>query len=443
MILKIAYILLISIAALFSMKKTNKNIFFAIASIFLLCMLIACFIFPKTISAQQELEIEYPQVSGSSPQTTQTSLPEYIKYIFTFIVVISGIIGVFYLVLAGIKYINSAGNPGKIKEAKGQMLSAFWGIIIILGSFIILQLINPNITKLEVQSPTEIPNQELPETPITSVPTADLLTRIKTFAEAAKEVPKAIKETAEEIKKITDECDCKNTKPICVCEKSNGKLICKAKTCYTGNDSHPCPDADNLKILQKKIIDQRDVILYYKNRAEMEKNDLKTDIEKFIDEELAWYDKEISAYEKMLSQSESQKGLYQRTIDFLKERKGWLEEEKEYKNQLKEKMESLVKALDKGDEPPRQLANLTPQCFNNVKDKCEASCKQDKDNGCHDKLNGCQPDKCSGGNPCPTSEIEEQVKKIKSLPSEIEKICDEIISIVDNIQKEKTPEVNL
>ena len=162
----------------------------------------------------------------------------------------------------------------------------------------------------------------------------------------------------------------------------------------------------------------------------MERNDLKTDIEKFINNELKWYDNEIGAVKDN-----------QRLIDFLNERKGWLEEEKQYKNQLVAKMEELSKALAKGNEPPKKLSDLTYQCFNNVKDKCQANCKQDS--ACHDKLSGCQPDKCSGGNPCPTDEIQQEISKIQSLEQEVKKICEEIVSIINNIQKQKTPQIIL
>lgn len=393
---------------------------------FLKVIIIIALIIPLFSFAQQPLETDYPQITDSAPSTTETSLPQYIKYVFTFIVAVLGIIALSSLILAGIKYVNSYGNPAKLSEAKSQMLSSFWGSLMLLGSFVLLQIINPNLTQLEVSPVVEIPAQSLPATPITPVPTEDLLTRIKIFSEAAKDTAQTIKKTAEDIKKATDKCDCKNSNSICACEGL--KLKCQPKICY-GN---PCPDENNIELLQKKIIDQRDVILYYKSRAEMEKNDLKRDIEDFINKKLEWFNSEINAAKDN-----------QRVADFLEERKGWLEEEKQYKNQLLSKMEELAKALSEAKEPPEKLTSSVSQCFINVKEKCQANCKQGNNNGCHDKLDGCQPDKCSGGNPCPTEEISKEANKIQALSPKIDGICNEIISIIDNIQKQRTPQINL
>ena len=414
--------------------------------IFILFFLITGFVFAPLVFAQEKsLEVDYPTVPGATPPSAQTSLPGYVKYVFTFIIVASGIIGLIVLIIGGIRYSTSTGQPEKLKQAKSQILSAFWGIIILLGSYIILSIINPQLTILDIGKMPKIPTAELPPPPVYTIPNSDLLTRVKKLAENTKETPEPVKETAKKIKELTDKCDCENTKPICLCSGGGLDSECQPKTCYNGSSAHPCPDKEEIKNLQKKIIDQKDVILYYEQRVLFEKNDLETDIKDFINDELSWYEKEITAEEEIISQIQEQeaKESEQRKLDFLKERKEWLEKEKNYKQKLVEKLDELAKSIKKMDEPASKIPELSAQCSPNVKTKCQASCKTGEDYGCHDKVKGCQPDKCKGGNPCPTEEIQTELSKIDPLVQEIKKISEEIISIVNSIEKEKIMQIIL
>jgi len=273
---------------------------------------------PLVFAQERDLEVDYPTVPGTAPPSAETSLPGYIKYIFTFIIIASGIIGLVALILGGIRYLSSTGQPEKLKQARSQILSAFWGIIILLGSYIILSIISPQLTILNIGKMPKIPATELPPPPVYAIPTSDLLTRVKELAENIKETPEPVKKTAKKIKELTEKCDCKNTKPICLCSGGGRDSECQPKTCYTGSSAHPCPDKEEIKNLQKKLIDQRDVILYYEQRVLFEKNDLETDIKDFINDELSWYEKEIAAEEQIISQiqEEEAKQLEQRKLDF-------------------------------------------------------------------------------------------------------------------------------
>jgi hypothetical protein len=64
------------------MKRPVKIIF---ASIFILFL--GTFAF-----AQRDLEVDYPEMGGFSPENTTTVLPEYVKYIFNFSLGISGVV---------------------------------------------------------------------------------------------------------------------------------------------------------------------------------------------------------------------------------------------------------------------------------------------------------------------------------------------------------------
>lgn len=108
--------------------------------------------YPARVSAaQQDLEITYPDLPlVEAPTTVRTILPNYIKYIFTLAMVISGLIIFGVFLTAGLRYLTSVGNPGAVNESKSRMLSAALGTVIIFASFLILNTINPQLTLLQV-----------------------------------------------------------------------------------------------------------------------------------------------------------------------------------------------------------------------------------------------------------------------------------------------------
>ena len=100
--------------------------------------------------AQKKLEIIYPTVPGAeTPTTTKTALPEYLKYVFTFAIMVAGLLAFGALIYGGFSYLTSAGDPSKMKEGQDQIMAGFLGLIIILSSYLILNTINPQLVILE------------------------------------------------------------------------------------------------------------------------------------------------------------------------------------------------------------------------------------------------------------------------------------------------------
>ena len=96
--------------------------------------------------AQRKLEIIYPTVPGAeTPTTVKTALPEYLKYVFTFAIMIAGLLAFGALIYGGFLYLTSAGDPSKMKDGKDQTIAGFLGLIIVLSSFLILNTINPQL----------------------------------------------------------------------------------------------------------------------------------------------------------------------------------------------------------------------------------------------------------------------------------------------------------
>jgi len=62
---------------------------------------------------------------------------------------IGGLIALGVLILGGILYTISAGNASRQDDAKGWLLGAVMGILLLFGSYLILNTINPELTKLK------------------------------------------------------------------------------------------------------------------------------------------------------------------------------------------------------------------------------------------------------------------------------------------------------
>ena len=127
-----------------------KNFIFII-----LLILIVFALSTQTALAQDRgrpLEVRYPNVPSADliPQETTTPVPEYVQYIYYFFLGLSGIIALGVLIYAGFQYFTSAGNPEKINEAKSRITAALLGLLILIGSYLILYSINPNLVSFNL-----------------------------------------------------------------------------------------------------------------------------------------------------------------------------------------------------------------------------------------------------------------------------------------------------
>ena len=348
-----------------------------------------------------------------------SSFADYIKNIYTFIIIIAGIIAFVALVLGGILYLSSAGKPEKLTKARNQILAAFLGVIILLSSYLILKTISPELVSfqipelgiIEIEEPLELEPR---------VYTPKLLAKIKEIANNVKIISEGIENSAQEIKELTNECDCENTQSLCMCTGGDEDAGCQPRQCYAGPGSHPCPGFEEIKNNQKRIIAWKDEILYYRNRALVEEEDLLLEIDQVLEEKITYYQEAIKTETD------------EKVIEYFKNQIKKLEEEIGPKNNLATKLRDLARLIEQIDPPTSEIGMLPNKCLYDegeygINNKCDASCKGD----CHDTKEGCQPDKCSGGNPCPTDEIQNQFSDIQGLRPRIIQTCEQILNIID------------
>ncbi|MFH1129455.1 MAG: hypothetical protein V1686_01845 [Patescibacteria group bacterium] len=114
-------------------------------------ILFTIIIFTFLIIAQNclavELLLKWPEIGGAK-LGEQSSVPELIKYIYTFALAICGITALISIVYGAAQYTFSAGNASKAEDAKKRITDALLGILILLFAVLILNTINPDLINL-------------------------------------------------------------------------------------------------------------------------------------------------------------------------------------------------------------------------------------------------------------------------------------------------------
>ncbi len=105
---------------------------------------------------QKPLEVTYPTIPGVTAPGPGITIPDYVKYIFHFIIWISGFVALGVLIYAGFQYFTSTGDPTKMQDSKDRIFSALLGLVILFGSYLILTTINPQLVILHIEPATSI-----------------------------------------------------------------------------------------------------------------------------------------------------------------------------------------------------------------------------------------------------------------------------------------------
>ena len=77
--------------------------------------------------------------------TDVAELPDVVVNILYAIIAVSGLIAIVFVIVGGIQYMTSAGDPGKIKKAKDTILYAVIGLVICVLAFAIVNFTISNI----------------------------------------------------------------------------------------------------------------------------------------------------------------------------------------------------------------------------------------------------------------------------------------------------------
>ncbi len=210
----------------------------------------------------QPLEIQYPQLPGAE-LSQKPLLPDFIKYLYTFSVLAAGFLAVGSSVYGGFKYIASAGSPSARNEARAQITGGILGSLVILGGYILLSTVNPQLTIFKLEKPLaqiQIPSKTVttcdclnPITELTEqckekcaasnfleIPVGTLIdkvldqNRLNKFESIAKQIEeksKIVKEKAGAFKQELDQCSCQKETIIPGCTENCTPLQCTGEPC--------------------------------------------------------------------------------------------------------------------------------------------------------------------------------------------------------------------
>lgn len=117
----------------------RKKIFLFL--IFFVCLFIAF----QTIFA---MEIDWPPSPMGTTLNDATTLTGLTKYLYEWGIALGGLAAFIALLIAGFLYLTSIGDPQKMADARGRIVMALFGLVLLLAAWIILNTINPDLTVL-------------------------------------------------------------------------------------------------------------------------------------------------------------------------------------------------------------------------------------------------------------------------------------------------------
>lgn len=123
----------------------------------------------KATEARLQIPIPGFQVSETlakpDPDTgliTTDLLPEYIAAVYSYLVGLAGLLATAMIMYGGMKWIFAGGDSGKISKAKEVIQHALIGLVLALGSYLVLFTLNPKLTTFEALKIRSVEQQLLP-----------------------------------------------------------------------------------------------------------------------------------------------------------------------------------------------------------------------------------------------------------------------------------------
>ena len=75
-------------------------------------------------------------------------LAEYIIAVYRYAIIIGAALAVLVILIGGVLYLTAGGIPSNVKTAQSLIFGSIFGLVLLLCSHLILNIINPNLTKL-------------------------------------------------------------------------------------------------------------------------------------------------------------------------------------------------------------------------------------------------------------------------------------------------------
>ena len=92
---------------------------------------------------------------------TKNALPDIIKGILLTVIAAAGLVAVIFVIIGGVNYMTSTGDPGKAKKAKDTILYALIGLVISVLSFAIVNFVIGGMSTKSASSEEQSDEQNL------------------------------------------------------------------------------------------------------------------------------------------------------------------------------------------------------------------------------------------------------------------------------------------
>ncbi len=108
----------------------------------------------------KSLQIDWPNAPiGGYQLKPESTIADLVGYFFGWGIGLGGLAVFIALIIAGVEYITSVADPNKVNDAKKRIKSSLIGLVLLLSSWAIFRLLNPNLTKLTSTLPSIPQNQ--------------------------------------------------------------------------------------------------------------------------------------------------------------------------------------------------------------------------------------------------------------------------------------------
>jgi len=111
---------------------------------------------PTSANEENSLKLMFsPEVAipglktTDSVEATGSLLGQVINSLYNYLVWLAGILAVMVIMIAGFQWVTAAGNQSKIGEAKERITGAIIGLVLAMGSYVLLYTVNPELIKIQ------------------------------------------------------------------------------------------------------------------------------------------------------------------------------------------------------------------------------------------------------------------------------------------------------
>lgn len=105
-------------------------------------LLILFIIFNNVLAYELEVPLGEEKMVGGG-------LAQYISFLFKFGLGVAGLLALAMIIFGAIQYTTSAGNVARQQDAKDRITNAIYGVVLLLGSYLLLYTINPTLVSLK------------------------------------------------------------------------------------------------------------------------------------------------------------------------------------------------------------------------------------------------------------------------------------------------------